>query len=848
MKIFFLSHAQEDSRFVTKVANILGPDLCWTYELDVKPGDSILEYDRGIADSRIFVLFWSIHALSSGWIKDEISQARIRVNRHNGFRLVVVRLDDCELPDSLAYRLWIDGRKGVNYTAKNLQSIENDLTPPEAFVGKAILKDIFQNRQTELDLIEQYSLSPDSPLLISGLDGIGKTTLVKRSNATLFSHLTPILLDLDPDNTTVRIISSLAKPFSLALESTDISSEPYKIWERRILPEISQSPKTYVIVDNYNAISNLSPNTQSLVNRICNDLADIHKRDNPGLIIISWGLDLIDETLMKKLKPIFVRELDNKYISRAIKLHLSNLSFEDFTSEQIEKLALHVRGYPAAIPILSNMVAERGIEATLTDTLSLRKIRILMIDNLLSRIEISNPEKELLVFLSTSGYPLSNRLLSKSGIDYAHPLESLRRKQLIDISGPPNTLHHIVREYVLESLAKPAEITAAHSKLASLFNKEWHDSVVMSSSRATYGSLTCFHLAASGRMRQASLIHTEYIEETKQAAIELYRRGQYRRSLSFLENIKKLSHQDDPNLDYYYALSLHRFDKNDEAIEILNSLVSRFPKVGRYYHSRGTVYRAIGEQSKAVDSFRDAIANSSPMSKITPLCSLADYLSELGRGQEALPLISEALGIDPTDSFAVAVASRVYEQVGDIENSLKILLDGLRTSSAARLHHRVGMILKKMGRFKDAIPYLEKASQDPIHSLSICALADIYLELDDTEKANDIIDRFSGNKKLNLSYISTKANILKRQGKYDEALSLLTRARKLRPDDKVIAFSLASVLFDLSIKLIKEGYKEQGIIKLKESHIAVSESLKIDPEDTGQLQLRHKIETAMKGY
>lgn len=56
-----------------------------------------------------------------------------------------------------------------------------------------------------------------------------------------------------------------------------------------------------------------------------------------------------------------------------------------------------------------------------------------------------------------------------------------------------------------------------------------------------------------------------------------------------------------------------------------------------------------------------------------------------------------------------------------------------------------------------------------------------------------------------------KTNILKRQGRYDEALSLLTRARKLRPCDKVIVSSLASVLFDVSVKLIKEGNKEQGM-------------------------------------
>ena len=52
----------------------------------------------------------------------------------------------------------------------------------------------------------------------------------------------------------------------------------------------------------------------------------------------------------------------------------------------------------------------------------------------------------------------------------------------------------------------------------------------------------------------------------------------------------------------------------------------------------------------------------------------------------------------------------------------------------------------------------------------------------------------------------------------------------------------------MSKKLINEGDKQQGIIKLKESLNAVSESLEIDPEDAQQLELKHKIETLLSRY
>ena len=55
--MFFLSHSTEDGQTVKQIAESLGRAQCWLYEWEIKPGDSIFEFDRGIADSRIFVVF-----------------------------------------------------------------------------------------------------------------------------------------------------------------------------------------------------------------------------------------------------------------------------------------------------------------------------------------------------------------------------------------------------------------------------------------------------------------------------------------------------------------------------------------------------------------------------------------------------------------------------------------------------------------------------------------------------------------------------------------------------------------------------------------------------------------------
>ena len=190
-RIFFLSHSEKDGEIVKKVAQKVGRERCWLYEWEAKFGQPVFQFDRGIADSRIFVLFWSKDAAVSPWVEEETNQARMRVMRDSGFRLVVVRLDDTVLPDYLACRVYIDAAKGLDYVCKSLESVVQDLTPEEVFVGKPALKDSFQDREREMDLLEQLALSEDSSgIMVLGLYGMGKTSLVNRAIPRLFSRLT----------------------------------------------------------------------------------------------------------------------------------------------------------------------------------------------------------------------------------------------------------------------------------------------------------------------------------------------------------------------------------------------------------------------------------------------------------------------------------------------------------------------------------------------------------------------------------------------------------------------------------------------------------------------------------
>lgn len=845
-KIFFLSHSSEDGDIVKRVAKLLGRDRCWFYEWEVKPGDSIFQFDRGIADSRIFVLFWSANAANSPSVEDEVSQARIRISRDRGFRLVVVRLDMTQLPPALAYRSWIDGTKGIPSIVKALQRLEYELTPEETFVGKPILRDSFQNREREVDLLEKLALSGDSPVMILGLDGMGKTSLMKRAITAIFPHLTPVWVDLEVASTPIRLISAIAKPLSIQVNPHDAASRPEEIWHTVLLPEIQESQRLFIIFDNLQVptVAGYSKGETilKLTETMCHDIVQLHKTDNPGVILISWTEPPFDQTTMSKFKSLELGPLDKKSIARVLRFYLTQFSSLEYDLDKLEKLAEHIGGYPAAVSAVAHRVAQQGIDATLADSTGLRKLRYTIAEDIFSRVSLSRDEKELLILFATSMYPLADRqlrLVLGQDLDY---VESIRRKQLLDPTSQGYALHSILRDYVSESLAEPGDIMECHHKLARLFDREWRNALKLSAERAEFASLCYFHTLAGGGRRRAQLIQADYLEEAKAAAVELYRRGQYRTALSYLETARKMDSTRDAIYEFYYALCLNRLARSDEALDVINKLIARYPNVSRHYHALGTILRRVGNNEKALDAFRRAVALSSGRGKVTPLCSLADLLTSVGKPDEALPLIEEALDLEPGKSFVVATASIVYDAVGQTNAALDIIRDGLRVSPGdARLHHRAGMTLKKMGLLSEAKGYLERASRDPALGFSVTALADVYLELGEDDKAEEALERFPGNKQRSPSYLSTRANILRKKGDYSGSELLLKKAIRLEPGNVVLYGGLAQVKLDEAQSYIIKGDKQSALIRIDEAKNVISRGLEIEKQNETLLSIAHAL-------
>lgn len=110
----FLSHASADKAAVRELAQRLKRDGLWVWwdEWVIQPGDSIpLAIEQGLESSRTLVLVMSKAAFASEWVTLERHTALFRDPTNKQRRFIPLRLDDCDIKDSLKLFAYVDWRE-----------------------------------------------------------------------------------------------------------------------------------------------------------------------------------------------------------------------------------------------------------------------------------------------------------------------------------------------------------------------------------------------------------------------------------------------------------------------------------------------------------------------------------------------------------------------------------------------------------------------------------------------------------------------------------------------------------------------------------------------------------------
>jgi hypothetical protein len=112
----FISHAHADKTVVDRIddwlSRIAGASV-WYDSRNLPPSATIgTHLPMAIEDSRSLILILSKDSVNSGWVQEEYNAGLGQRTKSKGYRIIPIRIDNCEIPGFLTTTKWIDAPNG----------------------------------------------------------------------------------------------------------------------------------------------------------------------------------------------------------------------------------------------------------------------------------------------------------------------------------------------------------------------------------------------------------------------------------------------------------------------------------------------------------------------------------------------------------------------------------------------------------------------------------------------------------------------------------------------------------------------------------------------------------------
>ena len=158
----------------------------------------------------------------------------------------------------------------------------------------------------------------------------------------------------------------------------------------------------------------------------------------------------------------------------------------------------------------------------------------------------------------------------------------------------------------------------------------------------------------------------------------------------------------DPVIDLYHK------GKIREALDILNTLITRYPDVPELYNIAGSCYAGLGRPGAAVKSFNQAL-------KIQPdyapaHSNLGNVLRNAGQLKAAIESYKRALKVMPDDAMAHSNLGNAYRDLGQPEAAIESYRQAIKIQpDNAEAHNNLGTSLRETGQMEAAARSYEQA-------------------------------------------------------------------------------------------------------------------------------------------
>ncbi len=242
---------------------------------------------------------------------------------------------------------------------------------------------------------------------------------------------------------------------------------------------------------------------------------------------------------------------------------------------------------------------------------------------------------------------------------------------------------------------------------------------------------------------------------------------------------------EDAALYYNWGDSLIELDRENEAVQVLQRGLKKYPKDGDLHAELGWAYARLKQPSKAIQSLETALKYS-PQPFAYLLLGLVHQ--ELGQHDKAIPHIKKFLDSQTNSVFGRLTLARCYLNANQLPSAQSELERVLKLDSKNEAgHYLISVVHQRAKRFADAAKWANKLIQlAPQNALGPYALG---LALYAQDKFKDALKAFQASARLDPKDADTKFFVglcLVRLNQHADAKRELQEAARLDPKNQAI--------------------------------------------------------------
>lgn len=253
-------------------------------------------------------------------------------------------------------------------------------------------------------------------------------------------------------------------------------------------------------------------------------------------------------------------------------------------------------------------------------------------------------------------------------------------------------------------------------------------------------------------------------------------------ALSLIERASKKYNQHE-DVFYQKALILRVLGRLDEAIGVYNFIEANFGETLKVLNGRALIYRTFGKFASAIELYNKGL-ESSP-NELFLLVGRAETLRESGDLERALHEFEQLKLRFDHEPRVFAGLSQTFRDLKNYPEALRTLAKAVETFPyEAYLRNAQASVFKQMGKLEQSLATYDETSQAFPYNLGAqLGRVQLLKEFERLDLAADAVEVIDRRFPSSIRAKNAKASILMLQGKYDEALQLLSTSTPRTFDD-----------------------------------------------------------------